>query len=282
MAIPTALEVLGEVERELAEHSRVALCQIVRAQGSTPGKLGWKILVRPDGTAFGNLGGGAFEALVQHDAVALMESGGDSKVQRYYLTEQAVHGQPTGMVCGGMIEVFLEVLAARPMLIVCGGGPVGQALARQAALCDFEIAVADDREEFRLAELFPEGTHRVTVDRDYSADFLAPWQHRELLVAIVSRCWETDLAAAAAVLRRPLAGLRYVGLMGSRRKVERVESELDARGLGRDGIPWHAPIGIPLGGSTPAEIAVSIAAEIVRVRSQGASGSQADGAVRLV
>lgn len=282
MAVPTAIEVLAEVERALREHPRVALCQIVRSQGSTPGKLGWKMLVRPDGSAFGNLGGGAFEALVTRDAAALVEAGGDSEVRRYYLTEEAVQGQPTGMVCGGMIEVFLEILASSPLLFVCGGGPVGQALVRQAALCDFEVAVADDRAEFRRPELFPAGTRLVEVDRDYSGDPLAPWRHRDLWVAIVSRCWETDLAAAAAVLRDPPPALRYVGLMGSRRKVGRVEGELDDRGLTRHAIPWHAPIGIPLGGSTPAEIAVSIAAEMVRLRNRSATRSQADGAVRLV
>jgi xanthine dehydrogenase accessory factor len=288
MAVPTALEVLAEVERALEEHPRVVLCQIVRSQGSTPGKLGWKMVVRPGGEGFGNLGGGAFEALVKRDAAALLADGGESRVQRYYLTEEAVHGQPTGMVCGGMIEVFLEILAGPPMLVICGGGPVGQALARQAALGPFEIAVADDRAEFRRQELFPEGVHRLAVDREYGADFLARWSHRQLLVAIVSRCWETDLAAAAAVLRQSPPGLCYLGLMGSRRKVERVERELDALGLDLDGVSWHAPIGIPQGGSTPAESAVSIAAEMVQVRSRGgraaggSTSSQADGAVRLV
>lgn len=282
MSVPTPLEVLGAVQPALQGQPRVVLCQIVRAQGSTPGKLGWKMLVRPGGSAFGNLGGGAFEALVQRDAAALVESGGDSEVRRYYLTEEAVHGQPTGMVCGGMIEVFLEVLAARPVLVICGGGPVGQALARQAALGDFEVAVTDDRPEFRRAELFPEGTQRVVVDREYSGDFLAPWRNRELLVAIVSRCWETDLAAASAVLRDLPIGLGYLGLMGSRRKIERVESELDSRGLHRQGVPWYAPIGMALGGSTPAEIAVSIAAEVVQLRSRRGARAQADHAVRLV
>jgi xanthine dehydrogenase accessory factor len=247
----------------------VVLCHIVRVQGSTPGKLGWKMLVQPDGTCFGNLGGGAFEALVLGDARSLLEGGQISRTERYYLTEDAVKGQPTGMVCGGMMEVFLEVVSAPPVLAICGGGPVGQALAAQAALCDFEIVVFEDRPEFLRAELFPEGSRRVEVPRDQAADVLAPWRARELFVAVVSRCWETDLAALRGILRSPLPGLRYLGLMGSRRKIERVVSGLEEAGLTLDGVPWHAPIGLSLGATTPAEIAVSIVAELIRERNPG-------------
>ena len=74
MTVPSASEVLAEVERSLMIDPRVVLCQIVRVQGSTPGKLGWKMLVRADGSQFGNLGGGSFEALVHGDAVTLQGS----------------------------------------------------------------------------------------------------------------------------------------------------------------------------------------------------------------
>ncbi len=283
MAAPSVAQVLAEVPSALKDCARVVLCQIVRAQGSTPGKTGWKMLVRPDGTAFGNLGGGSFEAMVQRDASRLLESSGRSTVERYYLTEDAAKGQATGMVCGGMIEVLLEVLTARPLLVICGGGPVGQALARQAAACDFEVAVADDREEFRQPGLFPAGTHCLEVSRGYEEDFIADWRHRELFVAVVSRCWETDLAATASVLRSRTERLLYLGLMGSRRKVARVRSELEARSLDLSDVPWHAPIGLAIGGSTPAEIAVSIVAELIQERNRATAAEAApDGPVRLV
>src|SRR6185436_15150718 len=153
----------------------------------------WKLLARPDGTVYGNLGGGAFEALVKTDALAKLANGNGrkmpSEVKRYYFTEQAVKGEPTGMVCGGMAEVFLEVLAAPPVLAICGGGPVGQALARAGALAGFEILLADDRGEFRRPELFPAGARMAEVGRDYAEDFLAPFLRRDLYVAVVTRCW---------------------------------------------------------------------------------------------
>jgi len=262
-------EVLTEAERSLQSQGRVVLCQIVRAEGSTPGKVGWKLLARPDGTFFGNLGGGAFEALVKADALEKLRvkaSVDSSEVKRYYLTEEATRGEPTGMVCGGMAEVFLEVMVAAPVLAICGGGPVGQALARAAALAGFECLVADDRPEFRRADLFPPGARFAEVDREYRSDFLEPVRNRELYVAVVSRCWETDTAALAAVLRELPPGMRYVGLMGSRRKVARVCEELAAQGFDLSGIQLRAPIGLPIGGDSPGEIAISILAEVIGTR----------------
>jgi xanthine dehydrogenase accessory factor len=264
-AAPT--EVLTEAERALRAFGRVVLCQIVRAEGSTPGKVGWKLLVRPDGSFVGNLGGGAFEAMVKADAaIKLVDGGGASEVKRYYLTEEATKGEPTGMVCGGMAEVFLEVMLAAPVLVVCGGGPVGQALARAAALAGFDLLVADDREEFRRPEIFPPGTVFARVGRGFEEDFLEPVRHRDLYVAVVSRCWETDVAALAAVLRQAPPGMRYLGLMGSRRKVARVREEVEALGLSLAERKLHAPIGLPIGGDSPGEIAISILAEVIGTR----------------
>ena len=272
MTIAAPPEVLTETERSLQSQGRVVLCQIVRAEGSTPGKTGWKLLARPDGTFFGNLGGGAFEALVKADALEKLRAGkgvDSSEVKRYYLTEEATRGEPTGMVCGGMAEVFLEVLVAAPVLAICGAGPVGQALAKAAVLAGFECLVADDRPEFRQPGLFPPGVRFTEVDRDYrgdGGDFLATVRSRELYVAVVSRCWETDTAALAAVLRDLPPGVRYVGLMGSRRKVARVREELAAQGFDLSDVRLRAPIGLPIGGDSPGEIAISILAEVIGTR----------------
>jgi xanthine dehydrogenase accessory factor len=284
MTAPGPLEVLAEAERVVREHGRGVLCQVVRAEGSTPGKVGWKLLVAPDGHVFGNLGGGAFEAMVAADGAALLAAGTPpAELKRYYLTEKAVQGEPTGMVCGGLMEVLLEVLAAPPLVVVCGGGPVGQAVARAAALAGFDSVVAEDRPRFREPALFPAATRPVEVSRDYSEEFLAPFFGRELYVAIVSRCWETDAAALRAVLRQAPPRLAYLGLMGSRRKIARVRAEVEREGLslegvGLDGAGVRAPIGLAIGGDTPGEIAIAIVAEMIQVRTRLAAGSAAGAA----
>lgn len=265
--IPSVPAVLAEAERSLQFHGRVVLCQIVRAEGSTPGKVGWKLLARPDGSVYGNLGGGAFEALVKVDALAKLNGKpAGPEVKRYYFTEDAVRGEPTGMVCGGMAEVFLDVVTAAPLLVVCGGGPVGQALARAGSLAGFEVLLAEDREEFRDPGLFPADTRIAAVQRDYGEDFLAPCRGRDLHVAVVTRCWETDVAALAAVLRQAPPGLRYLGLMGSRRKIARVRQEVEDLGFDLSRVGLRAPIGLPIGGDSPGEIAISILAEVIQMR----------------
>jgi xanthine dehydrogenase accessory factor len=270
--------VLAEAERAVREQGRAALCQVVRAEGSTPGKVGWKLLVRPDGSSWGNLGGGAFEAMVAADGAALLavDSPG-SELKRYYLTETAVHGEPTGMVCGGLMEVLLEVLVAPPLVVVCGGGPVGQAIVQAASLAGFDCVVAEDRPHFREAALFPAATRPVAVSRDYREDFLAPFLGRELYVAVVSRCWETDAAALGAILRQAPPRLAYLGLMGSRRKIGRVQREVESQGLGTalDAAGLRAPIGLPIGGDTPGEIAIAVVAEMVQVRAARVPSSSA-------
>jgi xanthine dehydrogenase accessory factor len=171
-----------------------------------------------------------------------------------------------------MLEVLLEPLLAAPLLVVCGGGPVGQAVTRAGALAGFDRLVVDDRAEYRDPRLFPDGTAIAEVGREAQEDFLAHWSGRDLYVALVSRCWETDAAGLAAVLRQRPPRLRYLGLMGSRRKVERVRREVAERGWSLDGVELHAPIGLPIGGDSPGEIAISILAEIIGVRARSEIG----------
>jgi xanthine dehydrogenase accessory factor len=265
--LPSPDEILIDAGRAARRHGKAALCQIVRTEGSTPGKVGWKLVVAPDGKCRGNLGGGAFEALVTADArLKLGEAGSRPELKRYYLTEEAVKGEPTGMVCGGLADVLLEVVTLKPQLVICGGGPVGQAVAANAELCGFELMVVEDREEFRQPELFPEGTRFSEVTRDYRQPFLADVRGR-LFVVVVTRCWETDLAALASTLRQEPVELAYLGVMGSKRKVERIRAELDEQGFDLEAVDLRGPIGLAIGGETPGEIAVSILAELIRVRS---------------
>ncbi len=251
---PTPADLLRRAGQIVERQGRVALAHIVRVEGSTAGKTGWKLLVAPDGTTEGNLGGGSFEALVIADARARLADrltdgpqaatddpapdGSSGQIKRYYMTEKAAKGQPTGMVCGGFAEVYLEVIEAPPVAVVYGGGPVGQALARGAELAGFDLVVLDDRPDFRRPELFPEGTRLPAVGRDFAlqeagpdgGDPLAAVAGRPLYAVIVTRCWETDVAALATLLATPPERLTYLGLMGSRRKVEHVKEELAARG----------------------------------------------------
>jgi len=255
-------EVFEALIDEARSGRRTVLATIVRASGSTPRTLGARMLVREDGTIVGTIGGGAFEAMVVSDAGELLARPAPApEVRRYAFTEQGEDA--LGMACGGTVEVLLEASSAGPRLLIFGAGHVGLALARLAGSVGFACEIVDDRDEFcAAAESARVGrVHRCDAEYDAGVPEVDP----DCFVAVVTRCHRTDRLALRRVLRRPAA---YVGLIGSRRKKTVIFREL-AEG---DGVAPEAlgrvrcPIGLPLGGETPEEIALSIVAELQQVR----------------
>ena len=261
----------AELSRELEARGRLALATVVETKGSGPSKEGRRFLIFEDGTFSGTIGGGPFEALVVADTAALFRENGPRRFIKWYdFFEREIGGderEPTNMICGGSARVLVERLEASPALLVFGGGHVGLALARLGRSLGFEVVVADDREEYARAERFPAGVKAVRSARDYtvSPEALAPG--RERYVAIVTRCWETDLAALRPWLAEGAPTTKYLGLIGSGRKIRGVFDRLREEGISEERIrSVHAPIGLEIGAVTPEEIAVSILAEVTAVR----------------
>ncbi len=134
----------------------------------------------------------------------------------------------------------------------------------------YDVTIADDREEYTRAGRFPEGASVVRTERDYALGQDALRPGRDRYVAIVSRCWETDLAAIRPWLSPEAPPARYIGLIGSERKVRGVFDRLRAEGTSAERIARvRAPIGLSIGALTPEEIAVSILAQMTAVRRAG-------------
>ena len=254
-------EVLEALLDEMRAGRACVLATVVRASGSTPRSAGARMLVRADGTTSGTIGGGAFEATVGADAADLLRSEGAAPaVKRYVFTE---HGDDAlGMACGGTAEVLLERVSGGPRLVIFGCGHVGIALGRLAATVGFDPVLVDDREEACAAarEARVGRVHRC--DADWTA---IPEIGASTFVAVVTRCHRTDRLALRGVAP---TGARYVGLIGSRRKKAVIFRELAEE----DGVDpaWletvRCPIGLPIGGETPDEIALSIVAELQQER----------------
>jgi xanthine dehydrogenase accessory factor len=265
---------------QLEARGRLALATVVETRGSGPSREGRRFLIFADGSFSGTIGGGPFEALVIADAAALFRDEGPRRFVKWYdFFEREIGGddrEPTNMICGGSARVLVERLEAAPALLVLGGGHVGLALAKVAPALGFEVVVADDREEYARLERFPSGVRAVRAGRDY---VMAPEGlpcGRDLYVAIVTRCWETDLAALRGWLAPEAPRARYLGLIGSNRKIRGVFARLREEGVSEDRLRTvRAPIGLEIGAVTPEEIAVSILAEMTAVRRAAGSRSRA-------
>lgn len=252
----------AEIDTLLQQHGRLVVCLVTRAQGSVPRKAGARMAVLPDGRTQGTVGGGLFESLVTADALTALANG-DSVVKKYDFREKGATPEAFGAVCGGWAELFLEVVSVPDQLLIVGGGHCGRALARAAALLgDFQVTLADDRAEQAEEGELPGGVARVRLAPDLS-DLPAHVGPRTF-VALVSRGAATDELALRRVIDSPSP---YIGMMGSRRKVRIVLDSLKAEGIGEERLAHvHAPLGLAIGAETPAQIAVSILAQIIAVR----------------
>ena len=234
---------------------------VIEVRGSTPREVGTKMLLRADGSTVGTVGGGALEAAALADARKALADG-QSRIGKYSLLGQTQ--QDLG-ICGGEASVFIEVLQAKPTLLIAGAGHVAVPLAELGCLLGFRILVADDRPGFANVARFPNADELVVAPLNELTSKV-PITPRTFVV-IVTRGHEHDEAVLRQVVSSPAA---YVGMIGSRRKVRAVFERLLADGIPKEQLARvFAPIGLRTGSQTPAEIALSILAEIVTVQHGG-------------
>ncbi|MGI9626624.1 MAG: XdhC family protein [Longimicrobiales bacterium] len=164
--------------------------------------------------------------------------------------------------------LYFELHAPKPQMVIVGAGHIAQPLCRVGAMLGFFVEVLDDRPEFAARDRFPEARAVRTIDfRDpFAETALRPTSH----VILVTRGHSFDYECLIRILRMREPPI-YVGMIGSRRRVRATHEQLVADGFTLDQIrSVRAPVGLDLGGQTPSEIAISVAAEIVQLRSGGA------------
>jgi xanthine dehydrogenase accessory factor len=238
---------------------RAALATIVLRKGSTPRKDAAKMLIYEDGRHTGTIGGGCTEAEVCREALAAIHCG-KSRLLTFDLSgDDAEEG---GLICGGSMEVYVEPILPDPTLVIFGAGHVGRCVAEIARTIGFRIAVVDDRIKYANRERFP---HADTLYVDsWDEVFRRLPLNESSYLLIVTRGHQYDLACLRHALQSPA---RYIGLMGSIRKVKLFFEALEKEGIDPEQFKRvYAPVGIPIGSETPEEIAVSIAAQLVAVR----------------
>jgi xanthine dehydrogenase accessory factor len=233
-------------DRLLTQEHKVCIATEVVVPPSTPRKIGDKCLYSANGFVTGPEWMEMSSLLSEHAAEAL-------KSEESRLVELDDGAQ-----------VFLDVMTLGAHLLICGAGHIALPLARFAGELGFQVTVLDDRPDFANNERFPGCT--VLVERFGKAlDRMSLGQ--DDYVVVITRGHEHDVDCLTHVLGKPV---KYVGMIGSRRRVRFVFEWLESQGVAREQIDRiFSPIGLSIGAESPAELALSIAAELVLVRSKG-------------
>lgn len=252
------MDLFEEVVRMRQAGGRGALATIVHTNGSIPSYESSRMLVREDGSIAGTIGGGCVEADVWAAAKEVIRNEQPRKMT-FNLNHDAAYD--AGLICGGTLEIFIEPILPQPMLYLFGGGHIASAAARVAHLAGFAIGIVDDREAFANAQRFPMAS-AIHTTFDDAFEKIHPTASTYLL--IVTRGHKDDMRVLAWAVRTEA---RYIGMIGSRRKVISVYHALQREGFGEKEFERvHAPVGLEIGALSPEEIGVSIAGELIAVR----------------
>jgi xanthine dehydrogenase accessory factor len=253
------MDIYEQIVQLRREGRRGAVATIVNVRGSIPSFKTAKMLVRDDGSIVGTIGGGCVEADVWQAAREVMESE-KPRTLSFDLNQDPKYD--TGLVCGGTLDVFIEPVLPPALLYVFGAGHVSVNLCKVASGAGFDLIVTDDRTSYATKERFPAAREVYALDFDEATHKLEP--NEASYIVIVTRGHRDDMRILRwAVQTRA----RYVGMIGSKRKVIEIFKTLQ-----KEGVPTHlfdrvhAPIGLDIGAITPEEIAVAITAELIAIR----------------
>ncbi len=253
------MDIYEQIVQLRREGRRGAVATIVNVRGSIPSFQTAKMLVRDDGSIVGTIGGGCVEADVWQAAREVMESE-KPRTLKFDLNQDPKYD--TGLVCGGTLEVFVEPVLPPALLYVFGAGHVSRSLCAVATTAGFEIVVVDDRSSYATRDRFPAARDIRAIDFDVAMKEIDASESSH--VVIVTRGHRDDMKILRwAVQTRA----RYIGMIGSKRKVIEIFKALKQEGLAPHLFERvHAPIGLDIGAVTPEEIAVAITAELIAFR----------------
>lgn len=243
---------------EAAKGGEPVLLALILEPGPRALTAGSRLLIEPDGQRLGTLGDSMLDDLVSERAA-------DAFHDHSTATLYAGDGGLTERAIAGATSIYIEVVEAKPVFVVVGGGHVGRAVAKIADFLDFHVAVIDDREDFADAALIPEADEVICDDfeaalRQYPID-------ANTSIVLVTRGHKQDELSLRCCLGR---GAGYLGMIGSKRRTATVLEHLLAEGFPAEELEKvRTPIGLDIGAESPEEIAISILAEVIALRRGG-------------
>lgn len=258
----------AEILEALEKQESIVMATVIGVRGEYTTSLGRKMVVKATGEARGSLGSFWLDARVREDCIAAIREGRSRSFCYDGGTKEAIG--PASMKREG-VDVFIELLEGAPELLIFGAGHVGQALYRVAKILGFRVVVVDDRATFANRERYPEADEILCgVFAEVMANH--PITLNTYIVA-VTRGHKMD-EVSLRLVANSLA--RYIGMIGSKRRVSTVLAHMARDGFSQEVLRRiYTPIGLDIGAETPEEIAVSIMAEIIKVRRGGTGHSMA-------
>ncbi|MEM0025391.1 MAG: XdhC family protein [Zestosphaera sp.] len=271
MSLPrniTDEEFIHLAKEKLSKGLKVAAVVVVKKEGSGPRDVGSKMLVSEGGEVYGTLGGGFFERHVVEEALKALAEG-KPRVVKYSFTGRPVEGAvDTGLICGGVLEVFIDVLKPTQRVIIFGTGRVGKPLGDLLSFLGFKIVVADPNPDLVSNDLYPYAAVRAHIPVEQIEERLPELVLEGDIAFITHGVVEVDYKALKTLLK---TNVKLVGLLGSKRKVAEFVKRLLQEGIDKEVIKkkFRAPIGADIPADTPEEIAVSIATELITLLKGG-------------
>jgi len=248
------------IARLVDEGRPFVLCTVVESSGSVPRHAGARMLVFPDGSIVGSVGGAGAEEMVKRVALEALAARSGPELRTLDLWYKKREGLDS--LCGGRVTVYIEPMESVTHVLLCGGGHIAHALARILEVDEYRHTVVDDRPEYASSARFPAAAE---VYLGKPAGFLdgrdlARYSH----VVLLGYSHELDLEMLRGLLPRFTGS---VGVIGSRAKALEIRTRLIDAGLAKELVDrLRCPIGVDIGAESAAEIATSIAAEIVKTR----------------
>ena len=251
------LDIYQELTNLVRQGGRGVLATVIRSEGSAPRDAGAKMLIKEDGTTVGTVGGGKLEQQVTKKAIEIMKTG-RTEIIHFDLSGKEVGG----MICGGQADVFLEPISSPETLYLCGAGHISFATAKMGKMLGFSTVVIDPRPEYNNQDRFPDADNLVVKDYDKAFAELNITADDYIIIYTPQHTRDEECLRLACG-----TGAKYIGMIGSKKKVREIKAHLLKKGISQAKLAAvHAPIGLEIEAETPEEIAVSILAEIIKVR----------------
>lgn len=255
-------KIYEKIPEFIRDNSKLAVATVISISGSTPREIGAKMIILPNGSIHGTIGGGKFEHLVISDAKEALNDG-VCILKKYDLKPEDESG--IGMECGGSVLVFIEVIKKNNQLLILGGGHIGLELYKMAILADFSVVVVDHRPEFVSNDRFPKAEKLLNCPVDDPR--VLEMVDQNTYIVIITHEHKQDKLAVKSLIN---SDFRYLGMIGSKKKVTKTLRELISEGISKNKLEKiFTPIGLDIKSETPGEIAVSILAELINFKYTG-------------